>query len=228
MPLYEVVLEQSFEGQQCINRWNYLMSGTPAAVTGSFALISVMGGLALSTTLTDGTVMGEVQALQNASVLFVQITARAVYIDDDFYGNAFLANTIGAQGNAGSAYSPVDAYGFRSSRVKQSIRRGYKRFVGCDTAMVGSGGRVNNAGDAQMALVAAEMASTLNYTDDGNSLTFTPCIVSKEKYTTDSGKFAYKYYATESAQAAHLAQGINWEPYDRVSSQVSRQYGRGS
>lgn len=228
MPLYEVVLEQLYEGQQCINRWNYLMSGTPAAVTGSFALISVLGGLALSTTLTDGTVMGEIQALQNSQVQFVQVTARAVYIDDDFYGNAFLVNTIGGQGNAGSAYAPIDAYGFRSSRVKQSIRRGYKRFVGGDTALIGSGGRINSSGDAQMAILATAMGAVLNYTDDGNSLSFSPCIASKEKYTTDSGKTAYKYYATEVAQAAHLAQGILWEPYDRVSSQVSRQYGRGS
>jgi len=197
MPLYEMVLEQSFEGQQCINRFNYLMSGTPAAVTGAFALISAVGGLALSTTLTDGTLMGEVQTLQNSQVQFVQITARAVYIDDDFYGNAFLANTIGGQGNAGSAGSPIDAYGFRSSRVKQSIHRGYKRFVGTDTAYVGSGGRVNSSGDTQMALVATELGSVLSYTDDGNSLTFTPCIVSKEKYTTDTDHTAYKYYDTE-------------------------------
>jgi hypothetical protein len=228
MPLYEVVLEQSYEGQQCINRWNYLMSGTPAAVTGSFALISALGGLALSTTLTDGTVLGELQSLQNVSAIFVQVTARAIYIDDDFYGNAFLANTHGSVGNAGSAYSPTEAFGYRSSRVKQSIRRGYKRFVGCDTAMVDSGGRVNNTGDAQMALLATEMGANLSYTDDGNSLTFAPCIASKEKYTTDSGKDAYKYYASETLQAAHLAQGILWEPYDRTSSQVSRQYGRGS
>jgi len=228
MPLYEVVLEQSFEGQQCINRWNYVMSGTPAAVTGSFALISVMGGLALSTTLTDGTVMGELQSLQNVSAIFAQITARAVYIDDDFYGNAFLANTHGSVGNAGSAYSPYDAFGYRSSRVKQSIRRGYKRFVGCDTAMVDSGGRINNTGDAQMALLATAMGAVLNYTDDGNSLSFTPCIVSKEKYVTDTDHDAYKYYATEEEQATHLASGILWEPYDRTSSQVSRQYGRGS
>lgn len=228
MPLYEVVLEQNYYGQQVINRWNYLMSGTPAAVTGSFALISIMGGLALSTTLTDGTVMGEIQSLQNVSAIFVQVTARAIYIDEDFYGNAFLAGTHGAVGNAGSAGSPVDSYGFRSSRVKQSIRRGYKRFVGTDTALVDSGGRVNNAGDTQMALVAAAMGATLNYTDDGNSLTFTPCIVSKEKLPTPSGKDAYYYYPTEAEQAAHLAQGILWESYDRTSSQTSRQYGRGA
>jgi hypothetical protein len=228
MPLYEVVLEQSFESQQVINRWNYVMSGTPAAVTGSFALISAMGGLALATALTENTVMGEIQDLQNASVTFVQITARAIYIDDDFYGNAFLANTIGSVGNAGSAGSPIDAYGFRSSRVKQSIRRGYKRFVGIDTAFVGSGGRINNDGDTQMAAVALQMGDVLAYTDDGNSLSFAPCIASKLKYTTDSDKIAYKYYETEAEQATHLAVGVAWEAYDRVSSQVSRQYGRGS
>lgn len=228
MPLYEVVLEQSYEGQQIINRWNYLMSGTPAAVTGSFALVSVLGGLALSTTLTATTVMGKIQALQNIQAVFAQITARAIYIDDDFYGNAFLANTVGSQGNAGSAYPPSDAYGFRSSRVKQSIRRGYKRFVGGDTALIGSGGRVNSSGDAAMAALATAMAAVLNYTDDGNSLSFAPCIASKLKYVTDSDKNAYKYYETEAEQATHLAVGIAWEAYDRVSTQTSRQYGRGS
>lgn len=229
MPLYEVVLEQAFEGQQCINRWNYVMTGTPAAVTGSFALLSAIGALSETTTLNPSSLFGKIQAIQNASVSFTQAIARAIYIDDDFYDNPFLANTKGAQGNAGSAYSPIDAYGFRSTRVKQSIRRGYKRFVGVDTSLVGSGGRVNDSGDTLMATLAAAMAATLSYTDEGNSLTFAPCVVSKEKYTVPtSGKTAYRYYPTEVAQAAHLAQGIGWEAYDRVSSQTSRQYGRGA
>jgi hypothetical protein len=43
MPLYEVVLEQRYYNQQVVNRWNYVGSGTPASVTGSFALLSALG-----------------------------------------------------------------------------------------------------------------------------------------------------------------------------------------
>jgi len=43
MALYEVVVEQSYAGQQCINRFNYVSSGTPSGVTGSFGLIAALG-----------------------------------------------------------------------------------------------------------------------------------------------------------------------------------------
>src|SRR6185369_7445570 len=135
MPLYEVVLEQRYANQQSINRWNYLGSGTPAAVVPSFALISALGFLGLTTTLTDGTVGGELQFLQNNGVVFVQATCRAVYVDDDFYANPFLASTFGATGSIVTGLSPLVAYGFRSNRVKQSIGRGYKRFVGVDESL---------------------------------------------------------------------------------------------
>lgn len=228
MPLYEVVLEQRYFNQQTINRWNYMLTGTPAAVTGSFGLLSIMGFLAASTTLLEGTIAGELQQLQNQAVVFVQATARAVFIDDDFYGNAFLANTIGGGEASASALSPTVAFGFRSSRVKQSIRRGYKRFVGVGEQQVANGGSFIGGGAAQMEEVAEAMSETLVYDDEGTSLTYTPCIVQKEKYTTPSGKDAYRYYATEVAQSAHLAQGIDWEIYDFSRTQGTRQYGRGS
>lgn len=228
MPLYEVVLEQQYAGQQCINRWNYVGTGTPSAVTPSFGLISALGFLALATTLLDGTVGGELQSLQNQGVVFVQATARAVYIDADFYGNGFLANTHGAIGTGETGLSPLDAFGFKSSRVVQSIGRGYKRFAGVDEGDVASFGNMLSIATTQMALLATAMGETLTYDDDGNTLTYTPCIAQKEKYTTPSGKSAYKYYATETLQAAHLAQGISWEGYPQSRSQVSRQYGRGA
>ena len=228
MPLYEVVLEQRYMQQQCINRWNYVGSGTPAAVVPSFGLLSALGMIANITTLEDGTVAGEIQALQNSQVIFVQATARAVYVDEDFYANPFVANTVGNVGSLATSMSPLDAYGFRSNRVRQSIGRGYKRFVGMDEVFSGDGGLITTAARDQMTLIATAMGETLTYDDEGNTLTFIPCIVQKEKYTAPSGKDAYRYYATETLQAAHLAQGINWEGYAQQRSQTSRQYGRGS
>ena len=79
-----------------------------------------------------------------------------------------------------------------------------------------------------MGNLATAMGATLNYTDEGNALSFAPAIISKEKYTTPSGKEAYKYYASEVLQAAHTATGILWEIYGETRTQGSRQYGRGS
>lgn len=228
MPLYEVVLEESYAGQQCINRWNYVGSGTPAAVQPSFALLSALGFLAVSTTFVADTVAGGIQLLQNPSVIFVQATARAVFVDEDFYGNGFLANTFGLYAGVGQPMTPINAYGFRSSRVKQSIGRGYKRFVGMSEGTVEDVGNISSAALTKMTTLAGLMSDTITYDDEGTTLTFTPCIAQKEKYTTDSGKFAYKYYATETEQAPHLAQGIEWETYTNTRSQTSRQFGRGS
>lgn len=228
MPLYEVVLEQRYFNQQVINRWNYVGSGTPAAVSPSFALLDALGFIGLSTTLVAATVGAGIQGIQNGAVTFVQATARAIYIDEDFYGNPFLANTIGGVGGLGDPMSPVAAFGFRSNRVKQSIGRGYKRFVGMSEGDLDSGGILATGAVTRANNLKTAMNATLTYDDEGNTLTFTPAIAQKLEYTTPSGKKAYKYYPDEAAQAPHLAVGINWELYTQQRTQNTRQYGRGS
>jgi len=228
MPLYEVVLEQRYFNQQTINRWNYLGSGTPAAAQPSFALLTALGFIGLSTTLEAGTVGGQIQGIQNGSVTFIQATARAIYIDEDFYANPFLAGTVGGVGGLGDPMSPIAAFGYRSNRVKQSIGRGYKRFVGMSEGDLDGGGVLAAGAVTRGNLLKTAMNATLTYEDEGNTLTFTPCIAQKEEYETPSGKTAYKYYETEVLQAPHLAVGINWELYQQQRTQNTRQYGRGS
>lgn len=228
MPLYEVVLEQRYNNQQVINRWNYLGSGTPSAVQPSFALLTAMGFLAASVDFVDTTVAGRLQGIQNPQVTFVQCLCRAVFVDEDFYSNGFLSSTIGMNTTGGDAMQSYEAFGFRSSRVKQSIGRGYKRFVGVSEGMIGAYGEFSSGLKGGMELVADEMSDTITYDDEGNTLTFTPCIAQKAEYTTPSGKKAYKYFATESLQAPHLAVGINWEIYDFSRTQNTRKVGRGS
>jgi len=227
MALYEVTVEGRYFNQQTINRWNYVGTGTPAAVTPSFGLLSILGFLPVSTTFLNTTVAGRWQGLVNPNFFFIQAVARAVYVDDDFYGNGFLANTIGINTVGGNPMSPISSFGFRSNRVKQSIGRGYKRFAGVAEAAVGDGGVFTSGTLGAMELLAEVMGETLVYDDEGNSLTYVPCVVQKLKYTTPSGKEAYKYYPSEAAQAPHIAEGVNWEVYDTERSQVSRQYGHG-
>lgn len=227
MSVLEVVLHQEYYNQQTVNRWNYLSSGSPASVTLSFALLSAMGFIPTTTTLLDDTIGGELQTLQNTGVLFVQAIAKAVYVDEDFFDNPFYANTRGATGASAGDLAPVDAFGFRSSRVKQSIGRGYKRFVGVADEVIGAGGALIGGAVAQADLLAAKMGETLTYDDSGNTLTFTPCICQKKEYITPRGKKAYEYWPTEAEQIAHSAGGIAWEAYKTTRTQTSRQYGRG-
>jgi len=225
--LMELTLFQTFEGQVCVNRFNYVASGTPSAVTLSFALASAMGWLS-GTTLDADTVAGLLQAIQNAQTTFNSVLSRAVYIDDDFYDAPFLAGTVGAQGNAASASSPLAAYGFRSNRVKQSIGRGYKRFTGVEQSLLSTGGDFVTAIEDNLQDLADALGDTLTYDDEGNTLTFIPAIVQKEKYVVEeSGKDAYRYYESQATQLTHTAQGVVWEFYPQMRSQTSRQYGRG-
>jgi len=226
--LMEITLFQTYYNQKCVNRWNYVASGTPAAVTYSFALAAIMGFLPTSTTLTPDTVAGSLQALQNADVHFNSIISRSVYIDDDFYDSPFLVNTVGGSAGGTGALSPTNAYGFYSSRVKQSIARGYKRFVGASEGTVLSGGQIESAFLPALTALAGFMGDTLVYDDEGESLTFIPCIVQKEEYEVpDSDTTAYRYYEDPVIQLTHTAQGISWTPYEQIRTQVSRQYGRG-
>lgn len=226
--LMEVTLFTEYFNQQCVNRWNYVASGTPAAVTLSFALTSIMGFLPVTTTLPSTTVGGSIQGMLATDVIFKSVIARAIYIDDDFYDSPFLAATHGAVGGGAAAMSPLDAYGWFSSRIKQSIGRGYKRFPGVTEASVESGGHIASATLTAMEAVAGYMGDTLVFTDEGESLTFVPAVVQKEKYlVVSSGKNAYRYYADQTEQLVHTAQGVAWTPYDTMRSQTSRQYGRG-
>lgn len=228
MPLMEVVLEQQYFNQQIIDRFNYMASGTPAAVSLSFGLMSALGGVPASSALPADTLFATLANLQNTAVHFIQTTVRAVYLDEDFYGNPFFAGTDGLQSGNGDPMSPVSAWGFRSNRVKQSIRRGYKRFVGVSEGDMAAGGLVTIGAGARAELVRVALGETITFDDEGNTLTFVPCIVSKQKYTTPSGKEAYKYYSSEVLQAPHIASGVSWEIYNTMRTQNSRQYGKGS
>lgn len=227
--LYEITLFQNYFNQNCVNRWNYLSTGTPAAVMGSFALLVAFGFLnpEAPPTYVDGTPFETIRQMQNGSVTYLEADIRAVYDNADFYTLPFITNNVGI-GSAGEPLAPFVSAGFRTNRVLQNIARGTKRFVGVSETMVGPGGVWESSWLANWTQVAEAMSDTLTYDDEGNTITFTPCVVQKEKYTTSSGKDAYRYYDTLAHQTPHIASGVDWQLYPNVRSQVSRQYGRGS
>lgn len=226
MAILEVTLEQSFAGQQCINRFTYIQGGTPAAVTPSFGLISALGAIPDTGLYPTGGVMWILSLAQSTGVDFVQIMAKNLYSNTDFYQTPFVTALAGQ--SSGDSLPPTSAYGLRTNRTRLDIRRGFKRFAG-----VPEGGQ--NAGTlspVQLGLlqdVADVMSDVLEYDDEGNTLTYTPCILGRDAQTDpdDSTKRIYPYYPTESEQLSHAMTSIIWEPYETVRTQTTRQFGRG-
>lgn len=226
--LYEAVLRTSYFNQQCINRWNYNSSGTPAAVSGSFALASAMGFIydGVPPAPVADTIMAQIVGIVSTSVILEGFEVRAIYDVADFYSSPFPAGAAG--GASGTAMSPTAAYGFRTNRVVQNIRRGTKRFVGVSESFVDGGGVITSAMQEALGELATLMSATLTYDDEGNTVTFVPVVVSKQEYEPSSGRTAYRYYPTLTEQLNHIAAGVLWEAYDTQRTQTSRQYGKGS
>lgn len=233
MALYEVILQQTYFGQEIINRWNYISQGTPAAVSGSFALTSALGAIydtiAVPPAYPPGRLMRLLSSAQANDVTFDFLSVRNLYSVTDFYETPFLNPLTGTQ--TSESLSPVNAFGFRTNRVRTDIRRGTKRLVGVTADAVIDGGVVASAFvSAQLNPIATEMSQVLEYNDEGNALTFTPAIFGRERYLPDPerpDRPAYRYYPTEVEQLEHVATGILWDAYPQTRSQVSRQYGKG-
>lgn len=226
--LYEVVLRQEYYSQTIINRFNYVGAGVPAAVSGSFALIAALGFIPDNSIYPAAGFFNILRGQLATTLRFVSVDARAIYDVVDFYERPFVSNLFGVR--AGEPMAPFMSYGFRTNRVRQDIGRGTKRFAGTVETQVGAGGNIETGMVSQLQELADVMSDVLTYDDEGNTLTFSPCIVKKEKYhpPTSPTNWAYRYWANEATQMADVALGIAWDPYITVRSQTSRQYGRGS
>jgi len=227
--ILEVTLEQNLAGNQCINRFHYLGTGTPVGLTMSFALISAMGLIYEAGSVNDfpaDTIGKRLAAIQSASAHFIQVVARDIYPGPDFYQLPYIAGVAGQV--AGECEPPFVAFGLTSPRVTTAIRAGQKRFAGVPESAVGSDGLLSTTPAANLQLLADAMGEVLTFSDTDNSLSFAPIIVSKKEYTTPRGNKAYEYWPTLTEQMAHIAQNITWNGKPAVRSQVSRQYGRGA
>lgn len=225
--LYRVILHLQYLEQQFINRWHYVMAGTPVGVTGAFALIRALGFYADGDPVNfpDGTLGQAIQALLNEQTIFVQAIAQNIYDPTDFYDSPFLDGVVG--GVAGVGMSPVNAIGITSTRVRTDIRRGQKRFGGVPVGFVSNGGALGSGALTAAQTVADLMGTSPEYTDGGNALTFSPAIVQLQKTINEDDTVTYDYYGTLSAQLEHTAQGIQWDPKPTIRTQGSRQYNRG-
>lgn len=224
MVLMEAKVFQGLDNSQCVTNLNYVGSGTPAAVSMSFALTAALG---LIDGITPG--VGDVfQAWRNSisSSLFVtEVQVKAVFSGTDFYTLPLVSNNNGIQ--TGEPSGSFIVFPFQTNRVRSDIRRGNRRIAGVCEDLIGSFGVITPTHLATLELLGDAFSDILTYDDEGNTLSFTPVVVSKEKYQTPAGNDAYRYYDSEVEQALHLAAGVAWLPKDVISSQVTRKRGRG-
>jgi len=235
MPLFEVVLAGTYFNQATINRWNYVGTGIPAAVSRAFALASAFGAIfdptAIPPSYPDDTVLDALSSVTVNTWTWQQLTVINVYDPTDFYQVPFVNPFGGA--NAAEGMSPVVSFGFRTNQVRRDIARGTKRIPGVGEDRVGAGGVINGSTVTVLESVAEKMSEVITYDDEGNTITFAPCVVKKQEYDPNPDNpaarnhRAYRYYPTEAEQMENVAQGIIWQPYTTVRSQVSRQYQRG-
>lgn len=237
MALLELILGSVYYGQQCVNRFTYQSSGTPASVSLSFALWSAFGFLrdAVANPTTNGysptAPFGRIRDIAAGAIIYQVGSARDLYSTTDFYEGPIAGSTYGLR--PGEPASPVLAWGFRSARTRTDVARATKRFAGVSEGDVGAGGLSLITGSpSPMNFVAVALSQTLTYDDEGNTLSFAPVVLGKQRYNPDTGLpsdtgRAYRLYPTEAAQLAMVASTGTWAPYDYVRTQVSRQYGRG-
>lgn len=229
MPLYEITLELTYFGQQCINRWNYVGSMPPEGVSGAFKAVVGMGA-APDTDIEpfgEETILGQLKNAISNQVVFVQMIAKNLYSVTDFYTYAFPPNTNGNNPDS-NPMSPTAAFGYASDRTRSDIRRAQKRFVGLSESQVVAGGLIEEATADALQLLGDTMGDVNAVPAGAGLMTFTPHVFGREQYITPSGKKAYKYYDTEAEQLEHIALITAFTLKPQVRTQASRQYGRGS
>lgn len=231
--LLELVLSATYAGQEIINRWNYLATGTPAEGNAAEGLIQAFGCLLDGGVYPDGLPFRRILELVSPGVLFQFASCRDVYSDTDFAEIPFVPPAAGLAEGFGQGMSPTAAYGFRTTRIRADIRRGTKRFVGVGEGGVDALGVVSATAQTLMLTLASTMGATLTQVIGDNTFSYVPVIVGKMKYLPpDNTVFnaagtAYTYWPTYAVQATHIAAPAVWEIYQTQRTQNSRQYGKG-
>ena len=225
--LYEVTLVGSYNGVvEVVNRWNYRGDVNGVAGGDAAGLIKAMGLVPTAGAFPVSKIGSALSAITNTIISWRQCLSRNVYDPTDFIDLPYVPIVQGT--SSGECLSPINSFGVRSNRTRLDIGRGYKRFCGVTESSSAGGGIIAGAAQTALDSLAVLMGDVITFTDGTLTDSFTPVVVKKLKYTTPSGKIAYKYYTLEADQLAKLAVGVVWESYNTVRSQVSRQYGRGA
>jgi len=228
---YDVVLTYLVGGQKNVNRFTYLAETPFVNEKGSESIMRALGfdPFLSPGTFVAGALLSTIQLTQSFTVAYDELVVQAVYDDLDFT-TASLVPIVGGLGQ--SVQSVFSALGFRTSRVRRDIRRGMKRFGGMPVSASAGDGVLDGAYvTGQVLPLQTALGATLICDDGGGSVNVVPVVLGREKYlvpNSNPSRYAYRYYQTENEQLQHYFVAGDWEYYNTLRSQTSRQFGHGN
>lgn len=222
---YELTLFSTYIAQRCVNVFNFVLTGTPAAVTGSFGLAHAFGAIASVGLFPEGSLFNTLREVTSSSVIFNQVRIKNPYDVTDFYSVPFAGTVTGEK--SGESLSPAIALSLYSNQVRLDIQAGQKRFVGVPEADTQAGGILTSGALTAANVLAGIMSAPLTYDDEGNTLTYTLVVAKKYSDLEAEPPVINSYFPTLATQMDNVASGILWTARTYVSTQVTRQYGRG-
>lgn len=225
MEFYELLIFGAYFGQQILNVFNLTLTGTPATVTGSFAVTAAFGAVESVGVFPAGSPFRIISDLVSTSFVFDKVRVVNPYDLTDFYTQPFPTGTTGGAG--GSPVSPAVAYGLHSSQVRLDIRSGQKRFAGVTEDNMENGGVVGTSMLALLQDLCDAMSAPMTYDDEGTTLTVNIVVASKPTPAEEPTPAYGGYWGTLTEQTAQIASGGVWTPHTTVRTQTTRQYGRG-
>lgn len=230
--LLEVVIKGTANGEMYINRLNFVASQAGITDSTSYFLLLSLGYLGITTAPTNGSVLDELLTCNSGTFQMTELVARNIFAVSDFITLPVGPTNYVGLNSGGSYYSNFSVQKLRSNLRRQDIGRGFLALDRPKESDVDDSGNLGATALGKLTALGIAIASVPAFTDDGENISWTSCVVGKEKYRTnpDSTKdptYAYRYYEDKDEQFEHLANGVQWSPMPKVRSQVSRQYGKG-
>jgi len=238
VPLYEVVVSGTVNGQQAIQKtnWEFLSPG-PLASQPAYRLLQAMGFDESDPTTPLGDSILEAFVLSNTGYSIVtNLFSRNLFDPLDFIDIPLATGWVGGQ--AGGSYTPsFNAAQWRSSRTNANIRRAHTSTWGLREADVDDSANITGVNlIAYMDDWAARMSLELDFVVGVYSHRYRNCLCSQERYMvpgtgtdaiTNPARWAYAYYETESEQMENTAFNLTWSRMTKATSRVSRKIGKG-
>lgn len=226
--LMEVILQGTTPTGMYLNKFNVYNNSLSGTTIASLPILETLGyDPSAPTAVKVGSILEAFQLMTPATFEWTQFYARDIYNVNDFA--QINVSGAGWQGKrSGTAEYSAFVAKLKSTRTRQDIKAGFKALPPILTNDTGMGtGALTSTVINMMTTICTRMDDGLDvYIGVGFNF-FGWTIAQKEKYTTDSGKTAYRYYTTLEAQAERLATPVKWVPIERVSTQNSRKFGKG-
>jgi hypothetical protein len=211
-----------------INEFNLLNNSLSEATNASLNIIESLGyNSGAPTAPVASSVLDTYRGISNTGVAITQLYCRDVYNVNDFA--QVTVSGSGWDGNrAGTPAPSFQATKIKSTRTRQDIKSGFKALPpGLLADVTTATGTLSSAYITLMQTLCTRLSNGTSPFVGPIQAFFGWAIVGKEKYTTPSGRTAYRYYQDPVVQAEHIATPVTWAPVERATTQTTRKLGRG-